>query len=205
MPIPKRKEIFIALYKTRYTIYTDQTGKFPHTSSRGNNYQMIIHEIDGNSTWVDPMKNKTQGEIINARRRALLRMKLQGIVPMHQILDNETSQAFKGEIRNTGMTYQLVPPYNHRRNISDRDIQTWKNHFVRILSGAAATLPLHLRCQAFPQAVRPLLLLGQSNVNPNISSYSHVYGHQNYNSEPFMLIGMESLVHDKPHWRRSFA
>ena len=36
-PIPKRKEIFIALYKTRDTIYTDQTGKFSHTCSRGNN------------------------------------------------------------------------------------------------------------------------------------------------------------------------
>ena len=117
--------------------------------------------------------------MINARRHTLLCMKLQGILPMHQILDNENSQAYTNEIRNTGMTYQLVPPYNHRRNISDRAIQTWKNHFVRVLSGAAATLPLHLRCQAFPQAVRPLLLLGQSNVNPNISSYSHVYGHTN--------------------------
>ena len=37
LPIPKRKDIFISLYKTRDTIYTYQTGKFPHTSSRGNN------------------------------------------------------------------------------------------------------------------------------------------------------------------------
>ena len=58
--IPKRKDIYIALYKTRDTIYTDQTGKFPHTSSRGDNYQIVIHDIDRNSTWVDPMKNKTQ-------------------------------------------------------------------------------------------------------------------------------------------------
>ena len=60
-PIPKRKDIFIALYKIRDTIYMDQTGKFLHTSSRGNNYQMVIHYIDGNSTWVEPMKNKTHG------------------------------------------------------------------------------------------------------------------------------------------------
>ena len=45
-------------------------------------------------------------------------MKLQGIVPLHQILDNEISQAYKDEIRETGMTYQLVPPENHRRNIA---------------------------------------------------------------------------------------
>ena len=66
--------------------------------------------------------------MINTRRHALLRMKLQGIVPLHQILDNENSQAYKYEIRNTGMTYQIVPPDNHCHNIAERAIQTRKNH-----------------------------------------------------------------------------
>ena len=64
VPIAKQKDIFISLYNPRDTIYTDQTGKFPHASSRGYHYQMIVHEIDGNSTWVEPMKNKSQGDII---------------------------------------------------------------------------------------------------------------------------------------------
>ena len=50
VPLDKRKYIFIAVYKPRDTIYTDQTGNFPHTSGRGHNYQMLIHENDGNST-----------------------------------------------------------------------------------------------------------------------------------------------------------
>ena len=64
MPIKKQKDIFIALYNPRDTIYTDQTGRLPHASSRGHRYQMIVHEIDGNSTWVEPMKNKSQGEML---------------------------------------------------------------------------------------------------------------------------------------------
>ena len=91
VPFDKEKDIFIAVYKPRETIYTDQTGKFPHTSSRGHNYQRVIHKIDGNSTWIEPMKNKTQGEMIKARRNALKRTKLQGIAPLHQILDKEIS------------------------------------------------------------------------------------------------------------------
>ena len=82
VPIAKQKDIFIALYNPRDTIYTDQTGRFPHASSRGYHYQMIIHEINGNSTWVEPMKNKSQGEMIRARRAALFRMELQHIVPL---------------------------------------------------------------------------------------------------------------------------
>ena len=54
---------------------------------------MVIHEIDRYSTWIDPMKNKTQGEMIKARRNALKRMQLQGIAPLHQILDNKISEA----------------------------------------------------------------------------------------------------------------
>ena len=43
VPFDKKKDIFIAVYKPRDTIYTDQTGKFPHTSSLCHNYQMAIH------------------------------------------------------------------------------------------------------------------------------------------------------------------
>ena len=106
--------------------------------------------------------------MIRARRAALFRMKLQHIVPLRQILDNILSEAYKEEIRHTCMTYQLVPPDDHRRNLAERAIQTWKNHFVSVLSGAASTFPLHLWCQIIPQAERQLLLLSHSNVNTHI-------------------------------------
>ena len=70
-------------------MFSDQTEKLPYTSIKGNNYQMIVHEIDGNSTWIEQMKNITESGIILARRHALARMKLQGIVPKHQVLENK--------------------------------------------------------------------------------------------------------------------
>ena len=114
--------------------------------------------------------------MIEARRRGLNRMRQQGITPAHQVLNNEVSQTYKNYIRDSGISYQLVPPDDHRRNIAERAIQTWKNHFVVVISGTAATLPLHLWCQAIPQAERQLMLFSMSNFNPKISSYAHVYG-----------------------------
>ena len=105
-------------------MFTDQTGISPQQSSRGNNYQMVMYDIDSSSTWVEPMKNRTGGKMILARRRALNRMRLQSIVPTHQVLDNDISVAYKTEINATNMTYQLVPPNDHRRNISEKAIQT---------------------------------------------------------------------------------
>ena len=60
---------------------------------------MILHEIYYNSTWIEPMKNKTKGKIILARRHALERMKAQGMVSTRQVLDNEISTAYKLEIK----------------------------------------------------------------------------------------------------------
>ena len=44
-----------------------------------------------------------------------------GIIPKQQVLDKKTSMAYRQEIMETGMTYQLVPPYDHRRNIAEKN------------------------------------------------------------------------------------
>eukprot|EP00804_Cyclotella_cryptica_P008215 CCRYP_015150-RB/>CCRYP_015150-RB protein AED:0.19 eAED:0.17 QI:0/0/0/1/0/0/2/0/720 len=103
------------------------------------------------------------------------------------------------------MTYQLVPPDDHRRNLAEKAIQTWKDHFIAALSGTAEKFPLHLWCQTLPQMERQLNLLRQSRLHPKLSAYAHLYGHHDYNALPFVPIGMEALVHDKPHRRKSFA
>ena len=60
-PLPKQNDIMIRTYDTHDTMFTDQTGKFPHLSSRGNRYQMILYHVDSNSIWVECTKNKTEG------------------------------------------------------------------------------------------------------------------------------------------------
>jgi hypothetical protein len=98
------------------------------------------------------------------------------------------------------MTYELVPPEEHQWNMAKKSIQTFKDHFVGVLSGCAKTMPMHLWCQLLPQVEQQLLLLRQSRVNPGMLAYAHVYQVQhNYSKHPFVPIGMESLVHVKPH------
>ena len=81
---------------------------------------MVLAHIDSYSIWVEPMKNRTEGGMMLARRRALKRMHAVGILPKRQVLDNETRMAYRQEIMETGMTYQLVPPDEHRRNIGGK-------------------------------------------------------------------------------------
>eukprot|EP00804_Cyclotella_cryptica_P015313 CCRYP_005420-RA/>CCRYP_005420-RA protein AED:0.40 eAED:0.40 QI:0/0/0/1/1/1/2/0/218 len=151
-PLPQLHDIFIRTYDTHGTLYTDQTA-----TPYGRTYQ-----------------NKTEGELILARNRALQRMKACGIQPTRQVLDNEISAAYKLRHHASGMTYQLVPPGDHRRNIAEKAIQTWKDHFIAVISGTGAKFPLHLWCQLLPQMERQLCLLRQSNAYPHISSHTHL-------------------------------
>ena len=96
------------------------------------------------------------------------------------------------------MTFQRVPPDDHRCNIAENVIQTWKDHFDGVLSGTSRDFPLHLWCQVIQQMEQQLLLLRQFNINPKISAYAHVYGQHKYNDAPCVPIGMETLVHENP-------
>ena len=107
---PQKQDFIIKVYNVKQTLYTDQTGQFPETSSRGNKYQICLHKIDSNTTWVDPLSRKTENSMIAARMNAISRMRAAGLNPKHQILDNEASAKYKVAIIASGMTYQLVPP-----------------------------------------------------------------------------------------------
>jgi hypothetical protein len=169
----KKHDILILVYDAKATTYSDQTGMFPAVSSKGNKYVMVLHDVNNNSSWAEPMKN-TGSELILAHNRALTRMRHQGINPKHQILNNQASESYKDAIRALGMTYQLVPPDEDWRNMAKKAIQTFKDHFNGVLSGCAATMPIHLWCQLLPQIERQLLLLQQLRLHPNLSAYAHV-------------------------------
>ena len=143
-PQEKQRNVFLTVYDPKETIYTDQTGIFLHRYILGNKYQMILHKIDGNSTWIEPMNNKTEVETILAQRRALEIMRDQGIVPKHQVIKNKILVAYRKNISSTHMNFQLVPPDDHCRNLADNEIQNWKDHFIGIMIGTAAISPIHL-------------------------------------------------------------
>ncbi len=68
---------------------------------------MILHNVDSNLSWVEAFKNNTGGELILAPALALERMRKAGIVPKHQILENQKSAAYEEAIRASGMTFKL--------------------------------------------------------------------------------------------------
>lgn len=44
-PMPKEEDVCIYIFNAHNTVYTDQTGGFPITSSQGNKYVMVMCEV----------------------------------------------------------------------------------------------------------------------------------------------------------------
>ena len=103
---------------------------------------MVGIYLDANYIFVEPMKNRTEGEMMRAYQRMVDRMKRAGLGLREHKLDNEASDAFKECITRNGMKYELVPPGNHHRNQAECAIQTFKAHFISILAGVDNRFPL---------------------------------------------------------------
>ena len=114
-------------------IYTDGTGRFPKTSRNGMNYVLVLAEIDSGAIMAEAMRDRSAGEMVRAYKALIERLHKCKIFPKKQVLDNKISQAYKDAITEHKIKYELVPPHNHRRNIAEKAIQTFKNHFVSIL------------------------------------------------------------------------
>ncbi len=122
----------------------------------------------------------------------------------HHRLDNECLVEFKECIAKNGMTHELVPPDCRHCNIVKWAIQTFKNHFVSILSGVDDRFPLSLWCHLIQPAELVVNLLQQSNVAPKVFVYANVHGQHDYIKCPFVPQGCALMARVKPKNRRSW-
>ena len=129
---------------------------------------MVAIHLNSNYIFAEPMKNRTEGEMIRVHEKIINQMKAAGLGIKKQILDNECSTALKSCIQGSGIEYELVPPVQHRRNQAERAIQTFKAHFISILAGINDKFPLSLWCHLLEPTELTLNLLRQSRVAPNV-------------------------------------
>jgi hypothetical protein len=166
---------------------------------------MVLVEVDGNYIDAKPMKNKSAGSMIKAYISLWKRLTATGVIqPKTHLLDNKASAELKAEIKKI-CTIQLVTPDNHRQNLAERAIQTFKNHFKAILAGVGDSFPMRLWDKLLPQTVLTLNLLRQSNVAPTILAYQYVHGNFDYSKLPLAPLGCVVQLYKNNTRHRTWA
>jgi hypothetical protein len=152
----------------------------------------MLIKIDSNAILVEPMQNRQSGEMVATYQTLVGRLKDSGFEPKMHILDNECSAEFKEAIKKNEMKFQLVPPHDHRRNIAEKAIPVFKDHFVAVLCGTSENFPMQLWCRILRQAEHQLNLLRRSRVGPTQSSFKCLHGTHNYNANPLRASRVRS-------------
>ena len=67
-----------------------------------------------------------------------------GLKSKFNVMDNEASTAIKKLLTQCDTKFQLVKPHNHRVNAAEREICTFKNHFIAGLCTVDKDFPLQL-------------------------------------------------------------
>ena len=87
----KTKECYFIITPIASTgkIFSDKTGRFPVTSSKGNKYIMIMYDYDSNIILGEAMKSRTGDEILRIFTKMHTELKEKGLKPKMHRLDNE--------------------------------------------------------------------------------------------------------------------
>jgi hypothetical protein len=116
-----------------------------------------------------------------------------------QILDNETSAAYKEVITfKWHAKFQLIPPDMHHRNQAEHAICMCKDHFLAILAGVKSAFPPYLWDLLLLQVKLTLNLLRQALLNPRISAWEFFQGLFDFNKMLLGPVGCCILIHAKP-------
>ena len=186
-------------------LFSDQTGRFPNKSSRGNQYIMIAYDQDSNAILAQPIKTRSEHELLKAMTAIHKYLKERGLHPKLQILDNECPTLVKQFFKQENVSYQLVPPNLHRNNAAEKAIGTFKDHFVSILCSCDPNFPMHLWCRLVAQATTTLNLLRKSNINPRLSAEAQLNGAFDYNATPLAPPGCKVVIYENPEKRKTWA
>ena len=180
------------------TAYHDLTGRFPIRSSQGNEYVMIGYHFDANYILGHPVRDRTASAIKKAWEHMHHEFSKAGAAPSTWVLDNEVSAELKQAFAKQNVSYQLVPPRSHRRNLAERAIQTWKNHFKAGVASADPNFPISEWDRLIPQTNITLNLLRTARTNPKLSAYAYIYGNFDFTVTPLAPPGTKIVAYIDP-------
>ena len=155
---------------------------------------MVAIHVDASYIFMEPMKKRTSGHMVETYQRIHRRMTAAGLGVKKHYLDNEASEEYKTAIRENECEVERVAPDNHRCNIAERAIQTAKDHLVSVLAGADVSFPMHLWCRLLVHAELQLNLQRMSNMAPKVCAYVQ----HNFMKRLFAPLGCPVQIHSKP-------
>ena len=102
------------------------------------------------------------------------KLKKRGLTTKLHIIDNDVSEDLNQYFEDSDVQLQLVPPHMHKINAAERNVITFKNHFIAALCTLEHLLPFYLWGRLLPQFTTTINMYWRSQLNPELSAYEQV-------------------------------
>ena len=123
----------------------------------------------------------------------------------YYILDNECSTAFKNDLKEENVAFELVPPNQRRHNSTKWARRKFKKHLLSEIATCDADFPLREWDWLISQDGLTINFLSNSSLNPKLSSWAYLFGNRDFNKFPLLLPGTKVILHAKPGKRASWV
>jgi hypothetical protein len=197
--------VFMHIHAMDGVISSNQTGRFPIPSNRGNAYVVVFYIYDANYIRSVPIKSRSKEELLRAYHEIYEWLLRRGFKPLLHKMDNKTSHKVKNIIQAQQTRLQYTPPDMHRTNPAERAIRPWKNHFLAGIAGLPKSFPIANWCRLTKQCNATLNMLRPCRPNPLLLAYEALEGSFSFNATPMAPLGTEVLVHMKPNRRSTWG
>jgi hypothetical protein len=101
------------------TTYTDLTGRFPTMSLENKQYIFVAYDYTTNAIIVRAIPDCESATIVKTFDDIFSYLASKGFKPKFNVLDNEASNAITEYLRQQNITWQFVPPNEHRVNAAE--------------------------------------------------------------------------------------
>ncbi len=187
------------------TLFIDITGRFTHKSTRNMQYLLVMRCSNSNYIHIETLTSRKSNEITRGFLQGLYFFKEHGIQHKHVRMDNERSREFENTLKEHNLTIQFISPESHRMNAAERDIRTFKNHFISVLATADKDFPLSEWDLLLPQTELTLNLMRESHQQPKKSAWTHLHGEYDFDRNPIAPPGTKVLIYETPQVRPTWS
>ena len=147
----KTRLVFMAVEAPEGFIASNQTGKLPNTSKEGMKYICVFYIFEPNFIKGIPLKSRRKEELIRAYKKVYSWCESRGFKPQLHKMDNETSRDVEDFIASQQKSHQYTPTDIHRKNPSERALQTYKSCIKYTLDLLPPTFHIALWCKLLPK------------------------------------------------------
>ncbi len=155
-------------------LYNDLTGSFPYMSLEGNVCFLIVYHCKSNAILALPISGLDNNTIFAAYKTQFEFLESKGHKIRLNVMDNQCTKQIKKNLTANDCDLMLVEPHNHRVNVAEHAIQTFKDHFISALATTDSKFPLQLWDKLTSQVKNTLNLMQASCIDPSMSAYEAI-------------------------------